>query len=105
MGTAHKQIAFDLDTKALKRYYSKDGYQNAYYDIRRVMEKEGFMWQQGSVYRSKKQLERVQTTIIIRNMLKRYPWLNFCMRDCTVTNIGKDYSLNHLFDVTVQNGV
>lgn len=39
MAGIRKQIAFDLDTKALEKYYPSDSWQNAYDIIKRHMEK------------------------------------------------------------------
>lgn len=98
MGVGRKQIAFDLDTEALKQYYPKGRFENAYYDIRSFMNKNGFIWQQGSVYVSKMPIPAAQTAKIIGKLALEQPWLNLCMRDCVVTNIGRTHSLNHVFD-------
>src|SRR2546423_13368710 len=42
-------IAFDMDIEQLRLHYG-DPYNNAYVEIRRVLEGHGFQWQQGSVY-------------------------------------------------------
>ncbi len=42
-------ITFDMDIDSLKLNYG-DPYNNAYAEIRRVLQKQGFNWQQGSVY-------------------------------------------------------
>ncbi len=42
-------IAFDLDIEHLRIHYG-DPYNNAYLEIRRVLERHSFQWQQGSVY-------------------------------------------------------
>lgn len=42
-------IAFDLDVNLLKREYG-DPYNNAYFEVRRVLEGLGFSWTQWSVY-------------------------------------------------------
>src|SRR5206468_1336658 len=42
-------IAFDMDIDALRANYG-DPYNNAYQEIRRVLARHGFTWQQGSVY-------------------------------------------------------
>ncbi len=42
-------IAFDMDIEALRANYG-DPYNNAYLEIRRVLQGFGFAWQQGSVY-------------------------------------------------------
>ena len=42
-------IAFDMDIDSLRKEYG-DPYNNAYLEIRRVLQRHGFTWQQGSVY-------------------------------------------------------
>ena len=42
-------IAFDMDIEQLRTNYG-DPYNNAYLEIRRVLQRHGFAWQQGSVY-------------------------------------------------------
>ena len=42
-------ITFDLDIESLKLNYG-DPYNNAYGEIRTVLQMKGFTWQQGSVY-------------------------------------------------------
>ncbi len=42
-------IAFDMDIDSLRKTYG-DPDNNAYIEIRKVLEKHGFNWQQGSVY-------------------------------------------------------
>jgi len=42
-------IALDLDTDTLQRAYGSSSWRNAYTEIRRILEDEGFAWQQGSV--------------------------------------------------------
>ena len=44
-------IAFDMDTSQLQQMYpDPQAWQNAYSDIKRVLQAQGFDWQQGSVY-------------------------------------------------------
>ena len=40
-------IVFDLDTNVLQYTYRYSSWNNAYSDIRRVLEARGFEWQQG----------------------------------------------------------
>ena len=42
-------IAFDMDIEQLRTNYG-DPYNNAYLEIRRILQRHGFTWQQGSVY-------------------------------------------------------
>jgi virulence-associated protein VapD len=100
MARSRKQIAFDLDTNMLKNYYPKVGWQHAYDDIKRHMQNNGFEWQQGSVYVSLKPMDLVILDTVVTSVCINNPWLNVCMRDCVVMNIGKEHSLNHFFDKT-----
>lgn len=93
-----KQLAFDLDTKALKTYYSAESWNNAYAVIRKHLEINGFCWQQGSVYISEEPMSSYHVTRILKEMTIKNPWLNACMRDCRETNIGTEHSKNYLFN-------
>ncbi|MCL2486535.1 MAG: hypothetical protein FWE86_02915 [Oscillospiraceae bacterium] len=98
MAATRKQIAFDLDTKALEKYYPTKNWRNAYEVIKQYMSEHEFKWRQGSVYISIHLMSDTVATIAISDLVAKNPWLNVCMRDCTVTNIGKEYSKNELFD-------
>jgi virulence-associated protein VapD len=62
------------------------------------MRKNGFVWRQGSVYVSSESIDGFEASIVIVKLVDRYPWLNACMRDCVVTDVGKEHNLNYLFD-------
>ena len=97
-----KQVAFDLDTSALKVYYPSDHWRYAYEVIKAHMRKHGFSWQQGSVYISEYPMGDRQVTSVLRKMVQENPWLNVCMRDCRQTNIGREHNQSHLFDKTAK---
>ena len=42
-------ISFDMDIESLKIHYG-DPHNNAYGEIRKVLQKQGFAWQHGSLY-------------------------------------------------------
>lgn len=98
MAAGRKQVAFDLDTDALKTYYPSESWNNAYDVIRRHMANHGFNWLQGSVYVSQKPITSAEVTNILDELVSKNPWLNVCMRDCRETNIGREHSKNHVFD-------
>ena len=98
MAYRRKQIAFDLLTESLKAYYPRLHWESAYDDIRKHMEVNGFIWQQGSVYVSEKPMSAAQVIKIIEALIEKCPWINYCMRDCRMTNIGKEHSLNKFFE-------
>ncbi|MBV8644325.1 MAG: virulence factor, partial [Candidatus Eremiobacteraeota bacterium] len=43
-------IAFDLVIDDLRTHYSATSPNNAYAEVRRILEEDGFAWRQGSVY-------------------------------------------------------
>jgi len=98
MATTRKQIAFDLDTKALQTHYPTFNWRDAYERIKRHMKNYDFQWQQGSVYTSIKPMKATDAQYAIKDLVIKYPWLHLCMRDCTVTNIGRAFNLNHFFN-------
>lgn len=102
MPNTRKQIAFDLDTHALKIYYPSESWNNAYEVIRRHMTANGFIWLQGSVYNSAEPLPSYRVAQILGELIEKNPWLNLCMRDCRETNIGKEHNKSHIFDKTAQ---
>lgn len=102
MAETRKQIAFDLDTKALEIYYPSESWNNAYEVIKRHMLKNNFSWLQGSVYVSKKSMTSTEVTNILDELVVKNPWLNLCMRDCRESNIGKEHSKNYIFDKSVE---
>lgn len=98
MAYKRKQIAFDLLTENLKLYYPRLHWESAYDDIRKRMESNGFIWQQGSVYVSEKPMSAAQVVKIVEALIEKCPWVNYCMRDCRMTDIGKEHSLNKFFE-------
>lgn len=101
MDDSKKQITFDLDTNALKLYYPSKSWTNAYNVIKKHMENNGFTWIQGSVYISQKPMLSRNVSSVLKELIKNNKWLNLCMKDCRETEIGIEYSKNHLFDKTV----
>lgn len=99
MGSKQKRfLSFDMDTNELKKYYPTDNWRNAYEDVKKHMQKNGFEWLQGSSYISKKAISIVRMHKIINNLTKKYPWINKSMRDCRVANVDKYSNLTLLFD-------
>lgn len=98
MTKMRKQIAFDLDTKALEIYYPSAHWRSSYEIIKKHMLRNGFNWLQGSVYVSVKPMSSAETARILGSLVKKNPWLNICMRDCREANIGKEHSKNYIFD-------
>lgn len=93
-----KQISFDLSTEKLKKHYAQKNWRKAYEDIKYFMLRNNFTWIQGSVYTSNVGMRLPKIHTLLEELINKYPYLNLCMRDCVVTNIGKTHNLNNLFD-------
>ena len=98
MTKTRKQIAFDLDTKALEIYYPSESWNNAYEMIKFHMLKNNFAWLQGCVYVSTRSMTSTEVTNILDELVIKNPWLDLCMRDCREANISKEHSKNHIFN-------
>lgn len=97
MANGKKEIAFDLDTKMLQRYYPGRDWRAAYKDIRRFMSENDFEWRQGSVYVSQKSKTFFDVNNMLDDLSFQQPWLSLCVRDCTVTNVGRMHDQTYLF--------
>jgi len=80
-------ITFDLDTETLKNSYPNDSWNNAYSDIRRVLEQVGFTWQQGSVYFGESSVNAVQCVVAVQRLGREYPWFKSSVRDIRMLRI------------------
>lgn len=100
--TQRKGINFDLDTRALRGYYPKGDWHNAYYDVRSYFEKKGFEHIQGSGYHSMKAMSEAKAMAVIYRMTKEIPWLNSCVSVCTISDVTKLYDISHVFEGEAQ---
>lgn len=90
----YRSVYFDLDTKALQKYYPNNSWRNAYQDIRNSMESYGFTHQQGSVYHSKKMITYYELIKAIKQLVKTYDWFPKCVRKCSYADISKSHDLS-----------
>lgn len=91
-----KAINFDLDTIALKEHYTKSTgkpYNNAYYEIKSFMNKNGFEHRQGSGYVSQEKLSSHDITNITEEISHKFDWLHKCVTRFDVTDVKKQYDL------------
>ena len=65
-----KGINFDLNTQALKEYYPKGDWHNAYADVRDFFEANGFEHIQGSGYHSVEAMSEAKAMAVIYQMTK-----------------------------------
>lgn len=98
MDSAQKKgINFDLDTEALKKHYTTGDWHNAYYDIRNFFEKNGFEHIQGSGYHSLMTMSEANAMAVIYQMTKKFPWINYCVKVCTIADVPETFDISHVF--------
>ena len=86
-------IAFDLDTDTLSKTYGGNNYNNAYADIKSVLEKNGFTRRQGSVYFGNESIDAVKTVMAVTKLARKYSWFAPSVRDIRMLRIEDDNDL------------
>lgn len=79
-------IAFDMDIESLRLHYG-DPYNNAYQEIRKVLQRHGFTWQQGSVYFGDERINAVTCTLAAIDLPRCLPWFAASVRDIRMLRI------------------
>ena len=79
-------IAFDMDIDSLRKAYG-DPYNNAYVEIRRVLTRHGFHWQQGSVYFGDDRINAVTCVLAAQDLARSLPWFATSVRDIRMLRI------------------
>lgn len=79
-------IAFDTDIEQLRTNYG-DPYNNAYLEIRRVLQRHGFTWQQGSVYFGGPEITAVTCVLAAQDLARSLPWFAASVRDIRMLRI------------------
>jgi virulence-associated protein VapD len=79
-------IAFDMDIEQLRTNYG-DPYNNAYLEIRRVLQRHGFAWQQGSVYFGGENVTAVTCVLAAIDLAQTLPWFAASVRDIRMLRI------------------
>ena len=80
-------IVFDLDTTYLKEHYSNSSWENAYVDIRKVLEGYGFKPQQGSTYFGDEYVNPVTCVLAVQALSKKFDWFKPSVRDIRMLKI------------------
>ena len=97
-------IAFDLDTETLKNTYGSPSHNNAYADIRKVLEDHGFEWQQGSVYFGGPKVNAVSCVIASIALTNSYGWFSASVRDIRMLRIEELNDLKPAIATAVGSG-
>jgi virulence-associated protein VapD len=79
-------IAFDMDIEQLRTNYG-DPYNNAYLEIRRILQRHGFSWQQGSVYFGGETVTAVTCVLAAIDLARSLHWFAASVRDIRMLRI------------------
>ena len=79
-------IAFDMDIDSLHNAYG-DPCNNAYAEIKKVLQKHGFVWQQGSVYFGGESINAVTCVLAAIDLSQSLPWFTASVRDIRMLRI------------------
>ncbi len=81
-------IAFDIDIdiEQLRTNYG-DPYNAAYLEIRRVLQRHGFTWQQGSMYFGGPEVTSVTCVLAAMDLARTLPWFAASVRDIRMLRI------------------
>lgn len=87
-------VTFDIDTNCLGDEYHIQSHNNAYADIRKFMEANGFTWTQGSVYfGDPEKINAVTCVLVVQQLAKKHPWFAACVKDVRMLRIEENNDL------------
>jgi virulence-associated protein VapD len=87
-------IAFDLVIEQLREHYSATSPNNAYGEVRAILEDEGFAWRQGSVYFGEPaRVNAVSCVLTAQRLATELPWFSRCVRDIRMLRVEENNDL------------
>ena len=92
-------IAFDMDTDTLQKSYPGATWTNAYTEIKKVLDRHGFIRQQGSVYFGGPKVNAVTCVLASFDLAKSLPWFAISVRDIRMLRIEE---MNDLLPAVLQ---
>jgi virulence-associated protein VapD len=91
-------ITFDLDTEILEQLYPNNSWRNAYTDIRKFLEENGFEHKQGSVYFAVDDIDALECVAVVQDMAEEFNWLTPSLRDMRMLRIEDNNDLMIVLD-------
>lgn len=89
-------ITFDMDTNCLKENYHGNSYNNAYYDLRNVLEQHGFEHLQGNVYLGQEGVSEAHGTLAIQELTAKFDWFYPCVSNIKFYRIESDLNADFI---------
>lgn len=87
-------IVCDLDAQVLQATYRDASWDNAYADVRRVLEHRGFERQQGSTYFGNERVTAVDCVLAVQELKREYDWFGPAVRDIRMLRIEENNDLS-----------
>lgn len=91
-------IVFDLDTKCLEKNYHNPSWQNAYADIRRVLNRHRFNNIQGTVYLSEVGVRQAHGTLALQEIAIKFSWFEKCVSNVQFYDLADDFNAQFIVD-------
>jgi virulence-associated protein VapD len=95
-------IVFDLDTKCLEKNYHNNSWQNAYGDIRRVLNRHRFNNIQGTVYLSEVGIRQAHGTLALQEVAIKFAWFEKCVSKVEFYDLADDFNAQFIVDGIAQ---
>jgi virulence-associated protein VapD len=86
-------IVFDMDVAVLEQTYPNPHWRNAYRDVRDLLERRGFDWQQGSTYFGNDAVTAVDCVLAVQELNRAYEWFRPSVRDIRMLRIEENNDL------------
>lgn len=80
-------ISFDLDTAVLEETYQNESWRNAYSDVRKALEGQGFARIQGAVYFGDESVDAVTCVLAVQSLATSFDWFAPAVRDIRMLRI------------------
>lgn len=80
-------ILFELCGEALISHYPGTSWNKAYGEIKAILEKYGFVWQQGNLYFGKPEVDSVTCVLAAVECSHSLPWFKSCVQSMTMLRI------------------
>ena len=93
-------ITFDMNTACLKTNYHGNNWNNAYSDIKTILQKYGFDNVQGSVYLGHEQASEAHGTIAIQELTAKFDWFYTCVSNIRFFRLESDLNAQFIADGT-----
>lgn len=95
-------IVFDLDTKCLEKNYHNNSWQNAYADIRRVLNRYRFNNIQGTVYLSERGVRQAHGTLALQEVAIKFSWFEKCVSSVQFYDLADDFNAQFIVEGVAQ---